>query len=345
MGDRVGRALLIRRATDCISLPPSPIPLLHPSPATSAFTLMFDVFYRALPLLLNVGMLSGLIFFMFAVLGTNLFGAVNTDQRTYYGLSSRANFKNFGHAMLTLLRVATGDDWSELMFDSMVEPPDCSESNPTADRGCGSAGAAYAFYYAFSIVGQWILLNLFCAVTLEQYADERMRPPPVVLREHVEGFHRLWLSFDPHRTGFVHVGHLPFLLRALPAPLGPFARERREKVEREGQTGEAEKAAAEVHDEQGGLLSSEYVQHRSTEGDALENVYVTITGGACVYFGDLLQALIGFAYRVNLLSIPEQARRTTLFTAPHTCPTPLPLALERLCLLCSLLCLQHTSPL
>lgn len=142
--------------------------------ATAAFNMLFEVFYRALPMLLNVGSLSVLIFFMYSVLGLYLFGAVNNDQGTYYSLSRRANFANFGHAMLTLFRVATGDDWSGIMYDAMVGPPNCSEVNPNADNGCGTK-AAYAFFFSFSVVGQWILLNLFIASARPSNAHGRTR--------------------------------------------------------------------------------------------------------------------------------------------------------------------------
>lgn len=114
-----------------------------------------------------------------------------------------------------------------------------------------------------------MILNLFVAVVLEQYAEERLRPAPIVTREHVAEFRSLWAKFDPELTGFVHVGHLAFLLRALPPPLGL--------------CGEASRDLA-----------------------ALESVHVTVAAGGSVYFGDVLQALFGFAYRVNLLTVPEE---------------------------------------
>lgn len=93
-----------------------------------------------------------LFFFMWAVLGIYLFGAINIEQGSEDGLHRRANFNNFGLSMLTLLRVATGDDWTQIMFDSMVQPPLCTTGdNPTRDFGCGTVGA-YAFFLSFSVV-------------------------------------------------------------------------------------------------------------------------------------------------------------------------------------------------
>lgn len=156
---------------------------------------------------------------------------------------------------------------------------------------------------------------------LEEYAEQRTRAPGVA-REHVEEFHRLWLSFDRRRTGFVHVAHLPFLLRALPPPLGPFGEARREDDERRWARESGEEAAAAATTTaaaaakgedaaEARLRAEEEEAHRCLEGAALsklETVYLTVTAGQCVYYGDLLQSLLGFAHDVDLLSIPEKAR-------------------------------------
>lgn len=85
--------------------------------STAAFHVLFDVFFRSLPILLNIFGLTALVFFMYAVLGMNLFGALNTNQEN---LNRQANFSSFGLAMLLLLRVATGDDWTFIMHESMA---------------------------------------------------------------------------------------------------------------------------------------------------------------------------------------------------------------------------------
>lgn len=88
--------------------------------STAAVHVLFDVFFRSLPILLNIFGLTALVFFMYAVLGMNLFGAINTNQSS---LNRQAHFSSFGVAMLTLLRVATGDDWTLVMHEAMVRGP------------------------------------------------------------------------------------------------------------------------------------------------------------------------------------------------------------------------------
>ena len=60
-------------------------------------------------MLANVGGLTLLVFFVYAVLGVSLFGALSSNQTH---LNRHSNFNDFGSAMLTLLRVGTGEDWT-----------------------------------------------------------------------------------------------------------------------------------------------------------------------------------------------------------------------------------------
>ena len=61
--------------------------------------------------------LTALIFYIYAVLGINIFGSLNNHQSD---LNRHASFANFGQAMLTLLRVATGEDWAVLMYQAPI---------------------------------------------------------------------------------------------------------------------------------------------------------------------------------------------------------------------------------
>ena len=71
---------------------------------SKGFLTLFDTLLKSLPTLMNVGALLLLVFFVYAILGVNLFGKVNRHQEH---LNRHANFKNFGWAMLTLFRCET----------------------------------------------------------------------------------------------------------------------------------------------------------------------------------------------------------------------------------------------
>ena len=68
--------------------------------------------------MINVGALLMLFLFLFAVLGMSLFAEVKLQET----LNRHANFENFGRAILTLLRVATGENWVGIMYDCARQP-------------------------------------------------------------------------------------------------------------------------------------------------------------------------------------------------------------------------------
>ena len=70
----------------------------------------------SLPALGNVGSVLFLFFFIYAVVGMNLFGSIK------YGsyLSDKVNFSHVGLGLLTLFRMITGESWDGIMQDCFV---------------------------------------------------------------------------------------------------------------------------------------------------------------------------------------------------------------------------------
>ena len=92
---------------------------------------------KSLPALRNLLLLLLLLFFVFAVLGVVLFGsACVAGEEVAPGLAAvrcmfsernppldpRASFRDLGHSLLSLFRVATTDAWSSLMLSVIVTP-------------------------------------------------------------------------------------------------------------------------------------------------------------------------------------------------------------------------------
>ncbi|GLC45300.1 Caveolin-2 [Pleodorina starrii] len=70
---------------------------------------------NSLPALANVGGVMLLFFFIFAVIGVNLFAGIKQGEN----LTRHANFDNFPNAMLLLFRMITGEGWNGVMLDCM----------------------------------------------------------------------------------------------------------------------------------------------------------------------------------------------------------------------------------
>jgi hypothetical protein len=165
----------------------------------------------SIPSLLNVGSLLFLHFFIYAVLGVRLYAKVKHGN----ALNSNANFETFDAALLLLLRMLTGEAWNTIMYDCMVQEPDCSES----EDNCGSPWAP-VYFLSFVIIGTFMLLNLFIAVILGNFslvADDEMNK---VSQEDMEHYAEVWEHFDPAATGYIQLDHLPNLLEKLRTPLG-----------------------------------------------------------------------------------------------------------------------------
>ena len=77
--------------------------------------MIFNSFITTVPRLLNVGGLLFLLLFIYSILGIFLFATLK-QQVT---INDHANYQNFPRAMLTLFRMATGEAWNELMYDSL----------------------------------------------------------------------------------------------------------------------------------------------------------------------------------------------------------------------------------
>merc|ERR550537_2143521 len=67
-------------------------------PKAKGLRTLFQTLVYSLPALVNVGSVLFLFFFIFAVMGMNLFGYVKMQEY----ISRRANFENFPNALITL---------------------------------------------------------------------------------------------------------------------------------------------------------------------------------------------------------------------------------------------------
>ena len=88
---------------------------------------IFSAFIVTIPSLANIGGLLILLIYLYAILGVFLFAPVKLQ----HTLNVHANFQDFGSAFLTLIRMATGEAWNQLLFDSARKRSvlfDCVES-------------------------------------------------------------------------------------------------------------------------------------------------------------------------------------------------------------------------
>ena len=85
-------------------------------PRAKGLKTLFHTLLFSLPALVNVGSVLLLFFFIYSIMGMNLFGSVRYGEN----LNRYANFRDFPAAMMTLFRMATGESWNGIMWDAMV---------------------------------------------------------------------------------------------------------------------------------------------------------------------------------------------------------------------------------
>ncbi|KAF6199055.1 hypothetical protein GE061_007080 [Apolygus lucorum] len=130
---------------------------------------LLDTVMQALPQVGNLGLLFFLLFFIFAALGVELFGRLEcSDEHLCQGLGEHAHFSNFGMAFLTLFRVATGDNWSGIMKDTLRT--DCDDK-PDCVRNCCVSGIAPIFFVIFVLMAQFVLVNVVVAVLMKHLEE------------------------------------------------------------------------------------------------------------------------------------------------------------------------------
>jgi Ca2+-binding EF-hand superfamily protein len=186
--------------------------LLGDSKSTLGLDEVMECLYQALPQLAYIGILVGLILFIFAVLGMNLFGNL-----AHTGcIGPNTNFERAPRAALTLLGVATKDRITCTIHATMVQPPYCDEAAGT----CGTPGLPQVFFLVFSLVIMFTTLEMFVNVVLQSFEDlSRAAGLPITLA-HINQYEDSWKKFDPMATGWMPQSKLTELFDDLPPQVG-----------------------------------------------------------------------------------------------------------------------------
>ncbi|MES9904130.1 MAG: ion transporter [Sedimenticola sp.] len=138
----LGRLLRIFRVLRLISV----IPELR---------VMLNAFLKSIPRMGYVSLLMFIIFYIYAAIGSIFFSNIN---EVLWG--------NISIAMLTLFRVATFEDWTDVMYETMEVHP-----------------LSWIFYLSFIFIVAFVFLNMMIGIVLEVLQKEH----EAFDREHGEG--------------------------------------------------------------------------------------------------------------------------------------------------------------
>lgn len=100
---------------------------------------------RSIPSMGNIMLLMSIIFYIYAIAGFHLFH-----------LNDPEHWGTLGLSLLTLFRVVTLEDWTDVMYTAM-------ESQPWA----------WAYFVSFIVMGTFVIINLFIAVVLNNLEEAK----------------------------------------------------------------------------------------------------------------------------------------------------------------------------
>lgn len=127
----LGRLLRIFRVLRLVSI----IPELR---------VLLNAFLRAVPRMGYVSLLMFIIFYIYAAMGSIFFERINPDL-----------WENISISMLTLFRVATFEDWTDVMYETMAVYP-----------------LSWIYYLTFIFVVAFIFLNMMIGIVVETLQQE-----------------------------------------------------------------------------------------------------------------------------------------------------------------------------
>eukprot|EP00297_Palpitomonas_bilix_P001133 CAMPEP_0113871966 /NCGR_PEP_ID=MMETSP0780_2-20120614/2938_1 /TAXON_ID=652834 /ORGANISM="Palpitomonas bilix" /LENGTH=1686 /DNA_ID=CAMNT_0000857419 /DNA_START=328 /DNA_END=5388 /DNA_ORIENTATION=- /assembly_acc=CAM_ASM_000599 len=182
--------------------------------------ILFSTVLLSLPSIGNVMLLMMIIYYVFAVIGMQLF----TDVRFQTFHNKKANFRTFPSAFLTLFQMSAGDDWMFFMHE-LMNTRDCTPKEeapasliaPYSD--CGSS-FAWLYFILFYILVVFIFSQLFVGVIMDNFGFCYNIEKALVSKDDFNIFSKTWYLFDENTSGTFPIRRLHSFIYILDGSLG-----------------------------------------------------------------------------------------------------------------------------
>lgn len=172
---------------------------------------LIETLWYSLPSLVNISIFMLLIYFVYSVLGVQLFALVEPGE---FLDDKFINFYSFLSSMQLMFIFTTNEDWSRAMADTMRRPPYCLN-----DDSCGTPFAPL-FFVSFSVISAMVVMNLFIAIILDNFSTTMRMDQSQLTMADLHRYTEIWSQFDEEATMVVATRELPKLLAAIQPPLG-----------------------------------------------------------------------------------------------------------------------------
>ncbi|XP_053508807.1 voltage-dependent P/Q-type calcium channel subunit alpha-1A [Ictalurus furcatus] len=170
--------------------------------------------FKALP---YVCLLIAMLFFIYAIIGMQLFGNIAIEEDRDSSINQHNNFRTFFLALILLFRSATGEAWHDIML-SCLGGKVCDPLSGNSEPECGSE-FAYLYFVSFIFLCSFLMLNLFVAVIMDNF-EYLTRDSSILGPHHLDEYVRIWAEYDPAACGRIHYKDMYSLLRVIDPPLG-----------------------------------------------------------------------------------------------------------------------------
>nr|XP_061830047.1 voltage-dependent P/Q-type calcium channel subunit alpha-1A-like isoform X13 [Nerophis lumbriciformis] len=170
--------------------------------------------FKALP---YVCLLIAMLFFIYAIIGMQLFGNIAIEEDGESAINQHNNFRTFVQALMLLFRSATGEAWHDIMLSCLGGKP-CDELSGNTEPECGSQ-VAYLYFVSFIFFCSFLMLNLFVAVIMDNF-EYLTRDSSILGPHHLDEYVRIWAEYDPAACGRISCRQMYDMLRHMCPPLG-----------------------------------------------------------------------------------------------------------------------------
>ncbi|XP_028843660.1 voltage-dependent P/Q-type calcium channel subunit alpha-1A-like isoform X6 [Denticeps clupeoides] len=170
--------------------------------------------FKALP---YVCLLIAMLFFIYAIIGMQLFGNIAIVEDGESAINQHNNFRTFFQALMLLFRSATGEAWHDIMLSCLGEK-DCDPLSGNTAAECGS-DVAYLYFVSFIFLCSFLMLNLFVAVIMDNF-EYLTRDSSILGPHHLDEYVRIWAEYDPAACGRISYTDMYQMLRQMSPPLG-----------------------------------------------------------------------------------------------------------------------------
>ncbi|XP_071506831.1 voltage-dependent calcium channel type A subunit alpha-1-like isoform X9 [Diadema antillarum] len=172
--------------------------------------------FKALPW---VCLLIWMLFFIYAIIGMQIFGNIAPDDEGDSQITRHNNFAHFFMSLVLLFRCATGEAWQSIMMSCLPGAPCASPTGgPVTKFDCGST-FSYIYFVSFSFLCSFLMLNLFVAVIMDNF-DYLTRDASILGAHHLDEYVRVWGNFDPTGSGRVLYKDMYDMLKNIEPPVG-----------------------------------------------------------------------------------------------------------------------------